>query len=249
MKGIVLAGEPGNRLHPLTLGVPKQLLPVYNKPMIYYPIETLVEVGITEIMIITSPQYSSVFVAALGDGTRFGARFTYATQDSPEGAAQAFTIGEDFLTKESVCFITGDCLLFGKDRASMLRKAIRAAERSGQATIFVCRDLDPNQYGAVKIDEKGKCNEVEGKPSDSYHYSITGLYVFPKGVSNYAKVIEKSERGRYEVTTLNQAYLKENKLQMQILGRDFNWLDTNSFDNILYANNYIQKIQKQIIKW
>lgn len=244
MKGIVLAGDSGNKLHPLTFGVPKQLLPIYNKPMIYYPIETLVEVGITEILIITSPQYSSTFITALGDGSQFGANFTYATQENPEGAAQAFTIGEDFLIKDSVCFITGDCLLFGKYRALILKKAIRAAERSGQSTIFVCKDMDPNQYGAVRIDEQGKCNEVEGKPSESYHYSIIGLYVFPKGVSGYAKIIEKSERGRYEITALNQAYLNENKLQMHILGRDFNWLDTNTFDNILYANNYIQKKQK-----
>lgn len=244
MKGIILAGDQGDRLHPLTLGIPKQLLPIYDKPMIYYPIETLVEVGVRDIMIITSPQHTSAFANTLGDGSRFGAHFTYATQISPEGAAQAFTIGKEFLEKDSVCFITGDCIIMGEDRANKLRKAIRAAKNCGQATIFVCRDSDPEQYGVAILDEKGKCEEVEGIASNPFHYSITGLYVFPKGVADYAKVIEKSERGRLEVTTLNQVYLKENKLQVQILGTDFNWFDTNTFDNLLIVSNYIKRIKK-----
>lgn len=244
MKGIILAGDQGDRLHPLTLGIPKQLLPIYDKPMIYYPIETLVEVGVTDIMIITSPQYTSAFVNALGDGSKFGVRFTYATQVSPEGAAQAFTIGEEFLAKDSVCYITGDCIIMGDDRANKLRKAIRAAKNCGQATIFVSRDYDPDQYGVAKLNAKGKCESVEGKPSNSQHYSITGLYVFPKGVADYAKVIEKSERGRLEVTTLNQVYLNENKLQVQILGNDFKWFDTNTFDSLVTVSNYVQKQQK-----
>ena len=244
MKGIILAGDQGDRLYPLTMGIPKQLLPIYDKPMIFYPIETLVEVGVKNILIITSPNHTSAFVKALGDGSNFGAHFTYTTQATPEGAAQAFTIGEKFLAKESVCFITGDCIILGEDRANKLSKAIRAAKASGQATIFVSNDFDPNQYGVVKLDKNGKCMKVEGKASDTVHYSITGLYVFPKGVADYAKVIEKSERGRLEITTLNQMYLNSNKLQVQVLGENFRWFDTNSFDSILKVNNYIKKISK-----
>lgn len=247
MKGIILAGDQGDRLFPLTMGIPKQLLPIYDKPMIFYPIETLVEVGIDEILIITSPKHTSSFVNALGEGSRFGAHFTYATQAPPEGAAQAFTIGEEFLAKESVCFITGDCIIFGEDRAAKLSKAIRAAKSSGQATIFVSRDYDPDQYGVAKLDNNGKCIMVEGKASDTVHYSITGLYVFPKGVADYAKVIEKSERGRLEITTLNQMYLNGKKLQVQILGDNFRWFDTNSFDSLLTVSNYIQKKSKSRI--
>lgn len=203
MRCIILAGEQGDRLHPLAMGIPKQLLPIYDKPMIFYPIETLVEEGVTDIMFITSPLHISAFVNTLGDGSRFGARFTYATQFNPEGAAQAFTIGEEFFEKESVYFITGDCIILGDYRANKLRKAIRAAKNCGQATIFVSKDYDPNQYCVVKLDSNGKCEKVEGHPSSHLHYSITGLYVFPKGVANYAKVIEKSERGRLEITSLN----------------------------------------------
>jgi len=203
MKGIILAGDKGNRLHPLTLGTPKQLLPIFDKPMIFYPIETSAEVGVTDILIITSPQQTSAFVNTLGDGSQFGVRFTYATQVNPEGVTQAFTIGEEFLEKESVCFITGYCVILGDDRANKLRKTIRAAKNCGQATIFVSKDYDPDQYGVVKLDAKGKCAKVEGKATDRFHYSITGFYVFPKGVANYAKVIAKSERIRLEVTTLN----------------------------------------------
>ena len=247
MKGIILAGDQGDRLYPLTMGIPKQLLPIYDKPMIFYPIETLVEVGVTDILIITSPQYTSLIVNALGDGSRFGAHFTYATQSNPEGAAQAFTIGEEFLAKESVCFITGDCIILGEDRATKLSKAIRAAKSSGQATIFVSRDYDPNQYGVAKLDNNGKCTSVEGKASDIVHYAITGLYVFPKGVADYAKVIERSERGRLEITTLNQIYLRSNKLQVQILGDNYRWFDTNSFDSLLTVSNYIQRKSKSRI--
>ena len=245
MKGIILAGNAGNRLHPLTLGIPKQLLPIYDKPMIYYPIETLVEVGITDIMIITDPLYTTSFVNTLGDGSKFGASFTYTTQQNPEGGAHAIKIAEDFLRNDSVCFITGDCIILGDKRATKLHKAIRAAEISGQSTIFICIDNDPNQYGVVNLDAKGKCEKVEGKPSESGYYSITGLYVFPKGVTDYAKVVEKSERGRLEIVSINQAYLNANKLQAQILGSDFHWFDTNTFDNILTICKYVQRLSKE----
>lgn len=244
-KGIILAGDSGDRLHPLTLGIPKQLLPLYDKPMIYYPIELLVGVGVKDILIITSQQHASTFILALGDGSAFGARFTYAVQPKPDGAAQAFMIGEDFLENEPVCFITGDCILFGKDRNVKLQKAMRAAKNSGQASIFVCRDRDPNQYGVVTLDSEGKCLTIEGKSTKSLYYSITGLYVFPKGVADYAKIIEKSDRGRLEVTSLNKTYFEKNKLQVQVLGDDFLWFDTNSFDSLQVINNYIQKMKNQ----
>lgn len=244
MKGIILAGNSGNRLHPLTLGIPKQLLPIYDRPMIFYPIETLVEVGINNILIITEPIHTSAFVSTLGDGSKFGACFTYATQPNPEGAAQALKIAEDFLERESVCLITGDCIIIGNKRADKLHKAIRAAENSGQSSIFICKDDDPNQYGVVNLDSKGKCEKVEGWPTTSSYYSITGLYVFPKGVTDYARIVEKSERGRLEITSVNQAYLSANKLQAQILGNDIRWFDTNSFDNVLTISNYIQRISK-----
>lgn len=240
-KGIILAGDSGNKLVPLTLGIPKQLLPLYDKPMIYYPIELLVGVGVKDILIITSQEHASTFIQALGDGSAFGARFTYAIQPRPEGAAQAFTIGEEFVGDEPVCLITGDCILFGKDRNVKLQKAMRAAQNSGQASIFVCRDRDPNQYGVVTLDSEGKCLTIEGKSSKPLYYSITGLYVFPKGVTDYAKIVEKSERGRLEMTSLNKAYFEKNKLQVQVLGSDFMWFDTNSFDSLLVINNYIQK--------
>ena len=247
MKGIILAGDSGSKLEHLTRGVPKQLLPIYDRPMIYYPIETLVDAGITDILIITSPQYTANFTSALGDGSVFGAHFTFAQQIKPEGSAQAFTIGEDFLAKEPVCMITGDCIIFGKDRTKKLKKAIRAACKSGQATIFVIRDNDPSQYGIAKLDEKGKCKDVNGQTSDNSNYSITGLYVFPKGVANYAKIIEKSDRGRFEVTTIQKLFLDANKLQAQTLGNDYFWCDTNTVDNLLKASNYIKKNQTKKI--
>lgn len=243
-KGIILAGDSGTKLEPLTSGVPKQLLPIYDKPMIYYPIETLAEVGVKDILVIVSPRYISAFIHALGDGSKFGVKFTYAVQASPEGAAQAFMIGEQFLANEPVCFITGDCVLLGKDRKEKLRKAMRAAKNSGQATVFVHSDWVPEQYGVVTVGPNQKIEAVEGKPSNHLFYSITGLYVFPKGVSGYVKIIEKSDRDRLEVTSLNQTYFEKNKLQVQILGKDFLWFDTNSFDSLLVASNYIQKQNK-----
>lgn len=244
MKGVILAGDSGQRLHPLTLGVSKQLLPIFDKPMIHYPIETLVGAGIKDILIITSPKYSANFVSALGDGSAFGARFSYSIQSSPDGAAQAFTIAEEYLDKSPVCLITGDCIIIGDDRDEKLRKAIRAAKNSGQATIFLSKEYDPNQYGVARLDQNGKCEEIKESADNRKDYSITGLYVFPKGVTEFAKFVEKSERGRYEVTSLNQIYLQENKLQAQILGDNYKWFDTNTFDNLLAASNYIKNQRK-----
>lgn len=247
MKGIILAGNQGMKLHPLTLGVPKQLLPVYDKPMIFYPIETMAEAGIVDILIITSPEHEQVFRAALGDGESFGTRFTYAIQSNPDGTAQAFTIAEDFIASEPVCMMTGDCIIIGKDRAAKLKKAWRAAANSGQSTIFVHGDRDTEQYGVVTLNQQGKIAAIEGKPTMQRYYSITGMYVFPKGVSDYARELTRSERGRYEVTSLNQLYHGMSKLRVQRLGEDFIWLDTNTFDNILKANNFIQRLRKTTI--
>lgn len=246
MKGIILAGKSDNRLHPLTLGIPKQLLPIYDKPMIFYPLDTLIEAGISDIMIIIDPSHYESFINTLGDGSGFGAHFSYASQISPDGAAQAFTIADEFIGTDPVCLITGDCIIIGENRASKLRKAIRAAEKSGQATIFASRDFSPEQYGVLKLNSKGKYEKVEGVPTDKYHMSITGLYVFPKGVANYAKIIEKSERGRLEITSLNQLYQGEDKLQIQILGSDFHWFDTNTFDSLMTVSNYIKNQSKTI---
>lgn len=245
MKGIVLAGSSGNKLHPLTSGIPKQLIPIYDRPMIYYPIETLIDADITDILIIVDPTYLTDYIRSLGDGSRFGARFTFLIQHNPEGMAQAFQIGEEFLRNESVCFITGDCIIIGKDRTAKLNKAIRAAEKSGQATIFVCKDSYPDQYGVAMLDSTGKCRKVEGRPTNQSYFSITGLYVFPKGVTDYVKILDKSERGLLEVTALNQVYLTENKLQTQVLGSDFRWFDTNSFDSLMTLSNYVQQDVKK----
>ncbi len=213
--------------------------------MIYYNIETLVEAGIRDILIITSPHYTANFVSALGDGSSFGAHFTYATQAHPEGSAQAFTIGEDFIANDSACLITGDCIILGKGRSNKIGKAIRAAKNSGQATIFIIRDNNPSQYGFVKLDAVGRAENIEGQYDGQNKYSITGLYVFPKGVADYAKVIEKSERGRYEVTSLQKLFLEENKLQVQKLGNDFVWFDTNAVNNLLRTSIFIQKIKQK----
>lgn len=245
MKGIVLAGDTGERLYPLTKGVPKQLLPIYDQPMIYYPIETLVESGINEILIITSPEFISSFKSALGDGKKLGAKLSYTTQASPDGVAQALTIGEEFLANAPVCLITGDCIIIGNDRAVKLSKAIRAAKNSAQATIFVSKDKDPAQYGIAKLDKNGKCEMIDGASREGNWFSITGLYVFPKGVANYAKVIEKSERGRYEVTTLDQIYLENKKLQVQVLSDDYKWFDTNTIDNLFLVSNFIKDLRKR----
>lgn len=246
MKGIVLAGDSGQKLHPLTLGIPKQLLPIYDKPMIYYPIETLTGAGIKDILIITSSQYSANFISALGDGSAFGACFSYSIQSSPAGVAQAFTIAEEYLGKSPVCLITGDCIIIGEDRDVKLQKAIRAAQNSGQATIFLSKEYDPDQYGVAKLDHNGKCEEIKNTTNNRSDYSITGLYVFPKGVAEFAKFLEKSERGRYEVLSLNQIYLQANKLQAQILGDNYKWFDTNTIDNLLIASNYLKNLRNTI---
>jgi glucose-1-phosphate thymidylyltransferase len=243
-KGIILAGDSGSKLHPLTLGIPKPLIPVYDRPLIYLPIETLTSVGVTDILIITSPRHAAAFKEALGNGERFGAHFSYAVQRLPEGAAQAFTIAEEFVGSSPVCFITGDCVVRGKNLSELLRKALRGA-KTGQATVFIQGDTDAEQYGAVELDADGKCAHVVGEPSRQFHYSIIGLGVYPKGVAECARQIQKSERGRYEITDLNGIYHDSQKLCVQMLGWDYEWFDTNSFDSMLALGNYIKTNKNQ----
>lgn len=245
MKGVILAGDTGTSLHPLTIGIPKQLLPLYDKPMIYYPIETLVSIGIKDILIITSPKHEEIFKMALGEGSTFGASFSYKTQESPEGVAQALTIGEEFIGMDPVCLTTGDCIIIGKDLPKRLETAIRAAKKSGNASVFVCSDRDPRQYGIVRRNKDGKCESLSDKPTQESYYSITGIYFFPKGVAEYAKEIKRSERGRFEVTDIDKMYHALGKLQIHLLGNDFKWFDTNTIDNIHKLSHYLAETNKQ----
>ena len=242
MKGIILAGDSGTGLHPLTLGVPKQLLPLYNKPMIYIPLAVLVESGVTDILIITAKEYKETFYHALGDGSAFGVNLFYSYQEKPEGIAQAIMIGQDFIGNDSVCLVTGDTIIIGESLQKSLAKAYKTAEKSGNATIFVDNDYDPQQYGVVVLGKNGKADEITGKSKRSnYYYSITGLYVFPNSVLKYIFSIEKSERNRYEITSVSKVFHDKNMLQIQKLPSDCFWLDTNSFDNIVNSSVFFQK--------
>ena len=243
MKGIILAGDSGSRLHPLTLSVPKQLLPVYDKPMVYYPINTLVQAGVKDILVITSKEYQASFQKSLVGVIDKEVHLSYACQESPEGVAQAIMIGQDFIGEDSLCLITGDTLIFGTSLDKQLDKAFKAAEKSGQATIFVDQDYDPNQYGVVVLGNKENDTEILGKSNKPNYYSITGLYVFPNIVLKHVFQIEKSERERYEITSVSKVFQKANKLQIQKLAKDCIWLDTSTFDNLLKSSQYIQKGQ------
>ena len=242
MKGIILAGDSGTRLHPLTLGVPKQLLPIYDKPMIYYPLQTLVQSGVDEILLITSKEDQHLFQRALGDGHSFGIHLSYACQEKPDGIAQAIMIGQDFLGDDAVCLVTGDTIIHGESLQRDLSKAYKAAEKSGMATIFVNRDYDPNQYGMVVLADKGRVADIIGVTDKPNYYSITGLYVFPNSVLKHVFEIEKSERQRYEITSVSQIFNHQNKLQIQKLSSDCTWLDTSTFDSIMSSSLYIQKL-------
>ena len=232
MKGIVLAGDSGSRLHPLTLGVPKQLLPIYDKPMIYYPIETLVQSGIRDILIITTVEHQNLFQKALGDGTRFDAKFQYAIQEKACGIAQAINIASDFIGKDSVCLITGDMIIAGDGVKNHISKAIRAVEKSGNATIFVENKNYPDQYGRVVKNRDRKIESIIGVTNTNDYYSIASFYVFPNTVLKVAKEIVPSERGRYEITDVNKYFFDKCKLQVQVLDSNCIWFDTNSIDNM-----------------
>lgn len=241
MKGIVLSGESGSRLYPLTLGIPKQLLPIYDKPMIYYPIETMVKAGISEILVITTSAQQPVFSGYLADGSSLNCMISYAIQDEPKGIAEALVIGKEFIGNDAVCLITGDTIIYGETLSQQLHKAFKAVEKSGNATIFVSKDTDADQYGKVISDKR-----IVGESNDYYYKSITGLYVFPKGAAEKVGLIEPSERGLLEITAVSQLYQEENKLQIQELTQDCEWLDTNTFDSLVKCNTFMQKHSKRL---
>lgn len=245
MKGIILAGDSGSRLHPLTLSIPKQLLPIYNKPMIYYPIDTLVESGIKDILVITTTEHQSLFKKALGDGCKFDAKFHYAIQDEANGIAQAFNIASDFIGKDSVCLITGDMIISGEGVKNHISKAIKAVEKSGNATIFVDNMNYPDQYGRVVMNSKRKIENVVGETETHSYYSIASFYVFPNAVLKIAKEVVPSERGRYEITDVNKRFFEECKLQAQVLDSKCRWFDTNTFDNLLTVAEYFRQLNKK----
>ncbi|MDD6040275.1 MAG: glucose-1-phosphate thymidylyltransferase RfbA [Clostridia bacterium] len=245
MKGIILAGGAGTRLYPLTMVTSKQLLPVYDKPMIYYPLSTLMLAGIRDILIISTPVDTPRFRDLLGDGSQFGIQLSYAVQPSPDGLAQAFLIGEEFIGGEPCAMVLGDNIFYGSGFGSMLREAARTAE-NGKATIFGYYVNDPERFGIAEFDEAGKVLSVEEKPlHPKSNYAITGLYFYPAGVSAMARNVRPSARGELEITTLNDMYLQRGDLQAQIMGRGFAWLDTGTMDSLIDAANFVQLIEKR----
>ena len=245
MKGIILAGGAGTRLYPLTMVTSKQLLPIYDKPMIYYPLSTLMMAGIREILIISTPMDTPRFRDLLGDGSQFGIQLSYAVQPSPDGLAQAFLIGEEFIGNEPCAMVLGDNIFYGNGFGSMLREAARTAEE-GKATIFGYYVNDPERFGIAEFDEDGKVLSVEEKPKQpKSNYAITGLYFYPSGVSAMAHEVKPSARGELEITTLNDMYLQTGDLQAQIMGRGFAWLDTGTMDSLIDAANFVQLIEKR----
>ena len=246
MKGIVLAGGSGTRLYPITKGVSKQLLPVYDKPMIYYPISVLMLAGIREILIISTPQDLPSFQRLLGNGEDFGVSFSYAGQPSPDGLAQAFIIGEEFIGDDCACLVLGDNIFHGTGFVSLLKQAVEDAEKDSKATVFGYWVADPQRYGVAEFDAEGRCLSIEEKPKEpKSNYAITGLYFYPNKVVDIAKSITPSERGELEITTVNQAFLSDGELKVQTLGRGFAWLDTGTHDSLSEASIFIEVIEKR----
>ena len=246
MKGIVLAGGSGTRLYPITKGISKQLMPIYDKPMVYYPISVLMLAGIRDILIISTPYDLPGFKRLLGDGSDYGVHFTYAEQLSPDGLAQAFTIGKEFIGDDSVCLVLGDNIFHGNDFTAKLKKAVRAAEDENKATVFGYWVKDPERYGVAEFDKKGNCLSIEEKPQHpKSNYAVVGLYFYPNKVVDVASKIKPSARGEYEITTVNQWFLRDGELKVQTLGRGFAWLDTGTHDSLSEASTYIEVLEKR----
>ena len=246
MKGIVLAGGSGTRLYPITKGISKQLMPIYDKPMVYYPISVLMLAGIRDILIISTPYDLPGFKRLLGDGSDYGVHFTYAEQPSPDGLAQAFTIGKEFIGDDSVCLVLGDNIFHGNDFTAKLKKAVRAAEDENKATVFGYWVNDPERYGVAEFDKMGNCLSIEEKPQHpKSNYAVVGLYFYPNKVVDVASSIKPSARGEYEITTVNQWFLHDNELKVQTLGRGFAWLDTGTHDSLSEASTYIEVLEKR----
>ena len=246
MKGIILAGGAGTRLYPLTMVTSKQLLPVYDKPMIYYPLSTLMLAGIKDILVISTPTDTPRFEQLLGDGSQFGVNLSYCVQPSPDGLAQAFILGEEFIGNEACAMVLGDNIFFGDGFSRVLMKAAENAEQNNRATIFGYHVNDPERFGIVEFDENGKVLSVEEKPQHpKSNYCITGLYFYPAGVSTMANNVKPSARGELEITTLNDMYLKQDRLDVQLLGRGYAWLDTGTMDSLVEAANFVQIMSKR----
>jgi len=246
MKGIVLAGGSGTRLYPITKGISKQLMPIYDKPMVYYPISVLMLAGIRDILIISTPYDLPGFKRLLGDGSDYGVHFTYAEQPSPDGLAQAFTIGKEFIGDDSVCLVLGDNIFHGAGFTAKLKEAVRATEEEKKATVFGYWVNDPERYGVAVFDKEGNCLSIEEKPEHpKSNYAVVGLYFYPNKVVDVASKIEPSPRGEYEITTVNQWFLRDNELKVQPLGRGFAWLDTGTHDSLSEASTYIEVLEKR----
>ena len=246
MKGIVLAGGSGTRLYPITKGISKQLMPIYDKPMVYYPISVLMLAGIRDILIISTPHDLPGFKRLLGDGSDYGVNFEYAEQPSPDGLAQAFTIGKDFIGDDSACLVLGDNIFHGAGFTKMLKEAVRTAEDEKKATVFGYWVNDPERYGVAEFDKDGNCLSIEEKPAEpKSNYAVVGLYFYPNKVVDVAANIKPSARGEYEITTINQEFLKDGVLKVQTLGRGFAWLDTGTHDSLSEASTYVEVLEKR----
>jgi len=246
MKGIILAGGSGTRLYPLTRGVSKQLMPIYDKPMIYYPLSVLMLAGITEVLIITTPEDQAGFKRLLGDGSEIGLTLEYIIQDSPDGLAQAFILGKDFVGDEDACLVLGDNIFYGHDLKKLLASAVNTAKQEQKATVFAYRVADPERYGVAEFDEQNNVISLEEKPTaPKSNHAVTGLYFYPNDVLKKATEIKPSARGELEITTVNQLYLDENRLKVELLGRGYAWLDTGTHESLLEASQYIATIENR----